>query len=98
MCSRIRISQHISAWMVQSNVDRTLRILGNIALMAADWIRNGEIKRETIFGIGVLNEPAGQFDQIWLLLMEEFYPRAYNTVRYWSQFALSKIGSSDKPF
>ena len=67
--------------MKQTNVDRTLRIIGNIVLMAYDWIRNGDVRKETIFGVGVLNEPAGQFDQIWTLLMDEFYPRAYNTIR-----------------
>ena len=81
LCTRLYVTQHLSAWMKQNNVERTLRIIGNIALMAADWIRNGEVKHETIFGIGVINEPAGQFDQIWQLLLEEFYPRAYNTVR-----------------
>ena len=38
--------------MKQSNVDRTLRIIGNIVLMAYDWIRNGDVRKETIFGVG----------------------------------------------
>jgi hypothetical protein len=52
-----------------------------MALLGQDWIRSGLIKKETIYGIGVLNEPAGQYDQIWDEIIEDFYPKAYNTVR-----------------
>lgn len=52
-----------------------------MALMLMDWIRSDIIKKETIFGIGVLNEPAGQFDTIWDVIMEDFYPRVYNSIR-----------------
>ena len=67
--------------MKDDNIERTIKILGNLALMLTEWIRNDEVKKETIFGIGVLNEPAGQFDQIFTEIMENFYPRVYNTIR-----------------
>ena len=49
--------------------------------MLTDWIRKGLIKQETIYGICVLNEPAGQFEQVWNTIIKDFYPRVYNTIR-----------------
>ena len=49
--------------------------------MLTDWIRNDLIKQETIYGIGVLNEPAGQFEQVWNEVMKDYYPKVYNTIR-----------------
>lgn len=71
----------VKGWLKDGNVERTLRTIGNMALMVSEWIRTFTIKKETIFGIGILNEPGGQFDQIWTKIMEDFYPKAYQTLR-----------------
>ena len=67
--------------MKNDNVERTVKTVGNMALMVKEWINDGTLKKDTIYGIGVLNEPAGQFEQIWTKVMETFYPLAYDTIR-----------------
>ena len=39
------------------NVQRTLLILEKIARNMADWITEGHIKEETLYGIELINEP-----------------------------------------
>ncbi len=49
--------------------------------MAKNWIKEGLIKEETLYGIAVLNEPAGQIENIYNLVRTEFYPRVYAALR-----------------
>ena len=45
-------------WLEGDNVDRTVRILEKITQNMAEWITEGHIAEETLYGIELLNEPA----------------------------------------
>ena len=59
----------------------------------ARWIEEGAFKRETLYGISLLNEPAGWWDKVrlgclcstllkvWSACTDEFYPGGYEVVR-----------------
>ena len=47
-------------WLEGLNVDRTEIVLNKISKILHDWIEEGHIKKETIYGIEVLNEPWGR--------------------------------------
>ena len=40
------------AWTKDDNVDRTIRTIGNMALLVKDWVHGKILKKDTIFGIG----------------------------------------------
>ena len=44
-------------WLEDGNVERTVRILEKITQNMADWITEGHIQEETLYGIELLNEP-----------------------------------------
>ena len=50
-----------------ANVARTIIIQDKIAANMARWIEEGAFKRETLYGISLLNEPAGWWDKVCLL-------------------------------
>ena len=49
-----------------ANVARTIVIQDKIAANMAKWIEEGAFKRETLYGISLLNEPAGWWDKVKL--------------------------------
>ena len=49
-----------------ANVARTIIIQDKIAANMAKWIEEGAFKRETLYGISLLNEPAGWWDKVRL--------------------------------
>ena len=50
-----------------ANVARTIIIQDKIAANMARWIEEGAFKRETLYGISLLNEPAGWWDKVYFL-------------------------------
>jgi len=64
-----------------ANVARTIIIQDKIAANMARWIEEGAFKRETLYGISLLNEPAGWWDKVWSACTDEFYPGGYEVVR-----------------
>ena len=63
------------------NVDRTVEILGKISAILEQWITEGSIKDETLYGVELLNEPRGWEQPIWDTCRDNFYPKGYNKVR-----------------
>ena len=47
-------------WLEGLNVERTETVLHKISEMLYGWIDDGYVKKETIYGIEVLNEPWGK--------------------------------------
>jgi len=72
------------------NLDRTLRINGNISATMRKWVDDGVISIDTLYGIGLLNEPhicgyesGGALAEACL---GDFYPKGYDVVRgYFSE-------------
>ena len=56
-------------WLEGDNVERTLRILEKITQNMADWIAEGHIKEETMYGIELLNEPAVRYFQYFQIAL-----------------------------
>ncbi len=46
-------------WLNNGNVERTIEVIGKLANLMEQWINEGSIKAETLYGIELLNEPAG---------------------------------------
>lgn len=63
-------------------VDRTYIVLEMLSDMMISWIDEGHMSDYTLYGIEVLNEPAGYYEEIWNLCRDDFYPNAYTTLRY----------------
>ena len=57
-------------WLEGDNVERTLRILEKITQNMADWITEGHIKEETLYGIELLNEPAVSSFQYFRIVLK----------------------------
>jgi len=68
-------------WLEGDNVERTVRILEKITQNMADWITEGHIKEETLYGIELLNEPAGWDQKLWETCRDSFYPDGYDLIR-----------------
>ncbi|TRY71084.1 hypothetical protein TCAL_17391 [Tigriopus californicus] len=64
-----------------SNIDRTLVILEKISVMMKSWIDDGTMSPDTLFGIAILNEPWGIWEELWLELRDHFHYNAYDVVR-----------------
>ena len=47
-------------WLEGLNVERTEIVLNKISKILHGWIDEGHVKKETIYGIEVLNEPWGK--------------------------------------
>ena len=47
-----------------ANVARTVVINDKIAATMASWIEAGAFKRETLYGLSLLNEPAGWVENV----------------------------------
>ena len=69
----------------RANLDRTIRIDEKIAQTMRLWIDNGEFSVDTLYGIGLLNEPHICGYQSGATLKEaclgDFYPKGYETIR-----------------
>ena len=52
-----------------ANIARTIIIQDKIAANMARWIEEGAFKRETLYGISLLNEPAGWWDKVELVFI-----------------------------
>ena len=67
------------------NIDRTLKINGNISATMRKWVDDGVISIDTLYGIGLLNEPHICGYQSGGSLAEaclgDFYPKGYEVVR-----------------
>jgi len=63
------------------NVDRTLVIIDKIAGTMRKWIDENAFKEETLYGISLLNEPAGWNDNLWHACRDDFYPKGYDVIR-----------------
>jgi len=64
-----------------ANVARTIVIQDLISATMARWIEEGVMVRSTLYGVSLLNEPAGWWDKVWSACTDEFYPGGYNAVR-----------------
>ena len=64
-----------------ANVARTIVIQDLISATMARWIEEGVMARSTLYGVSLLNEPAGWWDKVWSACTDEFYPGGYNAVR-----------------
>jgi len=64
-----------------ANVARTVVINDKIAATMASWIEAGAFKRETLYGLSLLNEPAGWVENVWLACTDELFPEGYDVVR-----------------
>ena len=78
---------------IGTNTGHINTLKDNIASNMARWIEEGAFKRETLYGISLLNEPAGWWDKVrlgclcstllkvWSACTDEFYPGGYEVVR-----------------
>eukprot|EP00091_Calanus_sinicus_P018545 TRINITY_DN4273_c0_g1_i3.p1 TRINITY_DN4273_c0_g1~~TRINITY_DN4273_c0_g1_i3.p1 ORF type:complete len:455 (-),score=140.35 TRINITY_DN4273_c0_g1_i3:20-1384(-) len=67
------------------NIDRSVRIVDQMTQTMREWVDSGVIKIETLYGIGILNEPhicgyesGNKYKDVCL---QDFYPKAYDAVR-----------------
>jgi len=70
----------------RNNIDRSLNIVTKFASTAKQWINDGVISAETVYGIGVLNEPhaCGGWNfngEMWTACKDDFFPKAVERVR-----------------
>jgi len=70
----------------RGSLDRTVSILEKISVTAKDWVDSGAITPETLYGIGILNEPhvCGGWNfggVLWPACIDDFYPKAHDAVR-----------------
>jgi len=70
----------------RANIDRNLDILDKISATMVEWIDQGLISLETLYGVGILNEPhicGPWYDEpkYGPACMDDFYPKAYDVVR-----------------
>ena len=69
----------------RANLERTLRINEKIAQTMRQWVDNGEFGINTLYGIGLLNEPHVCGYESWFSLREacldDFYPKGYDVIR-----------------
>ena len=65
-----------------SNIHRTYIVLEMLSDMVISWIDEGYMSEYTLYGVEVLNEPAGYFEDIWVECRDNFYPNSYLTLRY----------------
>ena len=52
-------------------------VLEQLANLMKAWIDEGHMRRETLYGIEVLNEPAGYIDRVWEECRDRFYDDSY---------------------
>jgi glucan 1,3-beta-glucosidase len=64
-----------------SNVDRTVVILGKVTELLVSWIADGTISDSTLFGVEVLNEPSGWIEELWVEIRDNFHYNAYDVIR-----------------
>ena len=71
--------------VTRANLERTVRINDKIAQTMRQWVDSGIMSTDTLYGIGLLNEPHICGYQSGAALAEaclgDFYPLGYNTVR-----------------
>jgi len=67
------------------NIDRTVRIIDKISQTMREWVDTGIITIDTLYGIGLLNEPhicgyesGNKYKDVCL---KDFYPKGYDVVR-----------------
>lgn len=67
------------------NIDRTLQILEKISQTMKDWVDSGVISIETLYGIGLLNEPhICGYESGFVykdVCLQDFYPKGYEVIR-----------------
>jgi len=67
------------------NIDRTLQILEKISQTMQDWVDSGVIGIETLYGIGLLNEPhICGYESGFVykdVCLQDFYPKGYEVIR-----------------
>ena len=56
-------------------------VLEQLANLMKAWIDEGHMRRETLYGIEVLNEPAGYIDRVWEECRDRFYDDSYEVSR-----------------
>ena len=65
--------------MSRYNIDRTVRIVDKISQTMRQWVDAGAFSIETLYGIGLLNEPFMRgYENV---LFQDFYPKGYGAVR-----------------
>jgi len=64
-----------------TNVARTLSITDKMAANLKIWVDAGVFRQETLYGVCLLNEPAGWVDKVWEACTDEFYPSGYDVIR-----------------
>lgn len=63
-------------------VDRTIEVLKKVAQLMEDWMDEGFLKEETLYGIELLNEPFGTvYPHIWVECRDTFYYQGYDAIR-----------------
>ena len=65
-------------WLEGDNVERSKDVLEALATWVEAWLEEGSIRREAVYGIELLNEPAGFREDVWRRVREDFYPDGYD--------------------
>jgi len=67
------------------NLDRTVSIVDQFSATTRQWIDAGEFSIDTLYGVGILNEPHICGYQsgatLWPACRDDFYPKAHEAVR-----------------
>jgi len=77
------------------NIDRTVRILEKISQTMLEWVNEGVIRIDTLYGIGLLNEPhicgyeSGSFYKD--VCLQDFYPKGYAAIRQYFSAEETKV-------
>ena len=68
-------------WNGHSNIERTLTILDKMAQMLKSWILDGTMSTSTLYGIELVNEPYGTYEDVWITCRDDFFIRGYEVIR-----------------
>jgi hypothetical protein len=58
-----------------------VNVLGKLSALMEQWIMEGSIRAETLYGIELLNEPSNWFPGLWDTCKNSFYPDGYHKIR-----------------
>lgn len=69
-------------WNGHANIERSLRIVDQMAQMLNAWIFDGTMTEATLYGIELLNEPRGDlYQDVWLDCRDNYFLRGYDVIR-----------------
>jgi len=79
----------------KANLDRTVQIIDQISGSIKQWIDQGVFSLDTLYGVGILNEPhicgyqSGA--SLWPACIDDYYPRAHEAVRKYFSGSEAKV-------